>query len=134
MLFRFYKKGGVIVSKAQKFAYGAAALSMLLIPALAFAQLSNPVPPVAGPSVNLVTIQNIIQRVAQFLITIALIIAVIFILWGGIMYMAAGSDEAKAGEAKSRITNGIIGAAVVLAVGLILSTLSTIIGSGLNIG
>jgi hypothetical protein len=124
------------VSKLEKFAYGAAAFATILVPALVMAQaLGTPSNPVGGTSIGLTTdIVPLIRSVAQFLIAIALVIAVIFILWGGIMYMAAGSDEAKAGEAKSRITNGIIGAAVVLAVGLILSTLSTIIGNGLKLG
>jgi len=39
----------------------------------------------------------------------------------------AGDDAAKATAAKSRIVNGIIGALVVLAVGLILQTLATVV-------
>jgi TRAP-type C4-dicarboxylate transport system permease small subunit len=73
-----------------------------------------------------------INQVADFLIAVALIIAVIFIIWGGIMYMTAGADEAKATEAKSRIKNGIIGAAVVLAVGMILSTVTSILAGSLQ--
>jgi hypothetical protein len=61
------------------------------------------------------------------MILISVIIAVIFIVWGGMMYMMAGDDAAKSGAAKSRIVNGIIGALVVLAVGLILQTLASIV-------
>lgn len=117
------------MSKVKKFAYGASTVGLLLLPALVFAQLGTPVNPVPGQALNLTTISALIQQVARFLIAIALIIAVIFILWGGIMYMSAGADEGKATEAKARIKNGIIGAAVVLAVGLILSTLSQLIST-----
>ena len=43
------------------------------------------------------------------------------------MYMMAGDDTAKSGAAKTRIFNGIIGALVVLAVGLILQTLAAVV-------
>ena len=41
--------------------------------------------------------------------------------------MMAGDDTAKSGAAKTRIVNGIIGALVVLAVGLILQTLASLV-------
>lgn len=120
-----------MVSKSNKVISSMVLLALLLGPAFAYAQaLQNPVPPVSGQIFNLARIVLIIQQVANFLIAVALIIAVIFILWGGIMYMSAGADEAKATEAKARIKNGIIGAAVVLAVGLIMSTLASIIATG----
>ena len=71
------------------------------------------------------TIPNI--QIARFLIVVGVVLAVIFIVWGGIMYMVAGGDETKAEEAKSRIMNGVIGAAVVLAVGVILQTVAGLI-------
>jgi len=117
------------VNKAYKRIVGVAMLGMALVPVLALAQLTNPTPPVTGQQVGLVRITDLIRQVATFLIAVALIVAVIFILWGGIMYMAAGSDESKATAAKDRIKNGVIGAAVVLAVGLILSTVAQIINS-----
>lgn len=99
---------------------------VVLTPVLAFA-LPTPTPPVTGTGITLVEIQTLITRIAQFLIVVAVIIAVIFIIWGGILYMAARGDETKAETAKTTIYNGIIGAAVVLGVGVILQTLAGII-------
>jgi len=62
------------------------------------------------------------ERIAEFLIGVAPIIAVIVILWGGITYMAAGSSEEKASRAKRRLINGFIGAVVIFGVGVILQT------------
>jgi hypothetical protein len=100
---------------------------MLLLPLAVFAQLSPPTPPISGTAFTLAEAQTIINRIAQFLIAISLIIAVIFIIWGGIRYMAAGADAAKAAAARQIIFNGIIGALVVLAIGVILQTLSGVI-------
>jgi TRAP-type C4-dicarboxylate transport system permease small subunit len=66
---------------------------------------------------------GLIQQVAQFLINVAPLFAVIFIIWGGITYMAAGADEEKAKQAKTRIKNAIIGSFVIFGVGIILQTI-----------
>jgi hypothetical protein len=101
--------------------------AMALMPVMVLAQLPTPTSPYAGQPITLADVQGLIETVARFLILISVIIAVIFIVWGGIMYMMAGDDAAKAGAAKSRIVNGIIGALVVLAVGLILQTLASLV-------
>ena len=103
------------------------AIAMALMPALVLAQLPTPTSPYGGQALTLTDIQGLIETVARFLIVISVIVAVIFIVWGGMMYMMAGDDAAKSGAAKSRIVNGIIGALVVLAVGLILQTLPSLV-------
>jgi|SRR3989344_258096 len=106
------------------------ATAMALLPVLVLAQglgIPTPTSPYAGAPVTLQDIQGLIETVARFLILISVVVAIIFIVWGGMMYMMAGDDAAKAGAAKTRIVNGIIGALVVLAVGLILQTLATVV-------
>ena len=103
------------------------ATAMALLPALVFAQLPTPTSPYAGQPITLTDVQGIIETIARFMILISVVIAVIFIVWGGISYMSAGDDASAAGAAKSRIVNGIIGALVVLAVGLILQTLASLV-------
>ena len=87
--------------------------------------LVPPAPPsgVTGGAVTLGGIQDILQSVAQFLIIVSMVIAVIMIVYGGIRWMIA-SDPA---EAKKIVMNGIIGAAIVLAVGIILQTIGYVI-------
>ncbi|OGM98376.1 MAG: hypothetical protein A2817_03210 [Candidatus Yanofskybacteria bacterium RIFCSPHIGHO2_01_FULL_39_8b] len=103
------------------------ATAMALMPALVLAQLPTPTSPYAGAPITLTDVQDIVETIARFLILISVVIAVIFIVWGGMMYMMAGDDVAKSGAAKTRIVNGIIGALVVLAVGLILQTLASLV-------
>ncbi len=104
------------------------ATALALLPAFVLAQgLPTPTSPYAGAPVTLLDIQGVITTIARFLIFVSVVIAVIFIVWGGISYMSAGDDSSKSGAAKSRIVNGIIGALVVLAVGLILQTLASLV-------
>ena len=114
------------MSNTKKFVYVGIMVMALLMPVLVWA-LPVPTAPVGGTPVTLSEIEARIRQIAQFIIVVSVILAVIFIIWGGITYMTAGGDETKAGAAKTRILNGVIGAAVVLAVGVILQTLAALI-------
>lgn len=80
-----------------------------------------------GQPVTLSELDDLIQLIASFMIVTSVILAIIFIVWGGITYMAAGADTTKVIEAQTRIKNGVIGAAVVLGVGVIISTIAGIV-------
>ena len=114
------------MSNTKKFVYVGMMVMALAMPVLVLA-LVGPTLPLGGTAVNLTEIEQRVRQVAQFIIVVSVILAVIFIIWGGIAYMTAGGDETKATSAKTRIWNGVIGAAVVLAVGVILQTLSALI-------
>ena len=115
------------MTKFHKVARAGIITAMALMPALVLAQLPTPTSPYAGAPITLTDVQGLIETVARFLILTSVVVAVIFIVWGGIAYMSAGDDTSKSGAAKSRIVNGIIGALVVLAVGLILQTLASLV-------
>ena len=115
------------MNKIQKVAYISMTALVLLMPVLVFAALPNPGVPLGGGAVTLSEIEQRINQIAQFLIIVGVVLAVIFIIWGGIAYMFAGGDETKSKAAKDRIKNGIIGAAVVLAVGVILQSVAGLV-------
>lgn len=115
------------MNRLQKVGYVSMTALVLLMPVLVFAALPAPVVPVQGGAVTLAEIQDRITTIARFLILVGVVLAVIFIIWGGIAYMFAGGAEEKTVAAKERIKNGIIGAAVVLAVGVILQTVAGLI-------
>lgn len=97
-------------------------LTLVLLPMLVFAaSFPNPTSPVSGGAITLIEIQNRIEQIASFLIIVGVILAVIFIIWGGITYMV------DAEKGKARLLSGIIGAAVVLGVGVILQTLAALV-------
>src|SRR3989344_1062552 len=80
-----------------------------------------------GQPVTFTELDYLMLRIASFMIVTSVLLAIIFIVWGGITYMAAGADTTKVTEAQTRIKNGVIGAAVVLGVGVIISTLAGIV-------
>lgn len=86
------------------------------------------IPP--GKPITLGTIQLLITQVVVFLIIVSGIIAVIFIIWSGIMYMMAGDDTTKATAAKGKLKSAIIGAAIILGVGVIMATVQAIVTCG----
>lgn len=98
----------------------------LVAPALSLAALPNPSLPVTGAPITLAEIEDRIVQIARFLITMSLIIAVIAIVWGGILW-ASGGDSKRVDKGKAFVKNGIIGAVIVLAVGVILQTLAGLI-------
>ena len=102
--------------------------AMMLMPRLALAAPGDPItnlPP--GPPLTLTRIGGILDIVSDFLIFWGVVVAVIFIIWGGITYMAAGGDPEAATKAKTRIWNGVIGAIVVLGIGLIIRTIQALL-------
>jgi len=107
------------ISKAVYIGLTAAAL-MLPLAALAIV-LPNPSPVIGGGALTLTEIQDRIQQVAQFLIIISVVVAVIIIIIGGIGWMIGAE------WGKTFFKNGIIGAAIVLGVGVILQTLAGLI-------
>lgn len=94
------------------------------IPFLALAVLPQPTNPLGGNALSLAEIQVIIERVARFLITVSIVVAVIFIVWGAIVWMTSAGDDARAKAGKAWIKNGLLGAVIVFAVGVILQTIA----------
>jgi hypothetical protein len=88
---------------------------------LAFADIFYPQAG-GGTALTLDKIQAIIETVANWLMVVGVVIAVIYIIWGGITWMAARGDPTKVKKAQDAITHGIIGAVIVLGVGVILRT------------
>ena len=80
-----------------------------------------------GNPITIDEVDSLIGRIAQFLVVTSVLIAVIMIVWSGITYMYAGSDATKVGEAQTRLKNAVIGAAIVLGVGVIIQTIAGIV-------
>ncbi len=119
----------LIKKNFSKIVFGLVALFVFAIPMFSLAALQTPVPPVTGNAITLDKLERWISQIATFLITISMVLAVIIIIWGGINYMFARGDDTKLKSAKAMIINGIIGAAVILGVGLILRTLQLLVQS-----
>lgn len=80
-----------------------------------------------GRPITLTDLDYIIFRVSTFFITISGVLVMIFIIWSGITYMYAGDDTAKVDSAKARLRSGIIGAAIIFGVGVIIQTIASVV-------
>jgi hypothetical protein len=81
----------------------------------------------AGRPITFNEIDSVISRVAQFLLVVSVLIAIIMIVWSGITYMYAGADADKVTQAQARLKSAVIGAAIVLGVGVIINTIAGIV-------
>ena len=98
----------------------------VLLPVVVLAQLPAQTVPIV-PGTTLTEVENIIRRIAQFFLVIGVILAVIYIIYGGILWMNAGSDPEKIKNGTTRMKQGAWGALIILAVGLILQTLAGVV-------
>ena len=81
----------------------------------------------SGKPITLTALEYIIFRVSTFLITTSAVLALIFIIWSGITYMYAGENTDKVKNAQARLRSGIIGAAIVFGVGVIIQTIASVV-------
>lgn len=61
------------------------------------------------------TLLEIIQNVLNFLLSLVGVLAIVMLVWGGVMYLTSAGDEKRADTAKSIVKWAIIGIAVALA-------------------
>ncbi|MBI2064618.1 MAG: hypothetical protein HYT62_01030 [Candidatus Yanofskybacteria bacterium] len=78
------------------------------------------VPPVASDLVSL------LENIGGFLIVAAGVVAGIVIIVSGIVYMSSGSDTGRLTTAKAIFKNGIVGALIIFAAGIIINTIALI--------
>lgn len=74
-------------------------------------------------------IVDLIDKASNWLYVIGFAIALLVVIIGGISYMTAGGNEDRQKSAKKTIITGLVGAAIVLLAGIILSTLASFIGA-----
>lgn len=95
---------------------------------LAIVQIIIPTTPVPSQQgLTLAELGSIIAIIGLFLTSIAVLFAIIAIIVSGIMYMRAGANTTKITEAQTWLKNALIGALIVLGVGMIINTIANII-------
>lgn len=81
-------------------------------------------PPIQGTPIEVQDVENLIEGIANFLLTIGGIIAVGYMVYGGIKMATSGGNDTGFGEGKKILTNAIIGAVVIFGVGVIINTIA----------
>lgn len=70
----------------------------------------------------------LISRVVSVALMVAAIAVFAFLVWGGISWITSGGDKGKVEEARNRITNALIGLAIVAAAWAIMNLISYFFG------
>ena len=81
----------------------------------------------AGNAVTFDDIGSIVTTIARFLIVMSTLVAVIFIVWSGIMMMAAQSDPTAFTKARTRLIHAIWGVGVAMGVFVIINTVAGVV-------
>lgn len=92
------------------------------------AQIIIPTTPVLGPrGLTLAELGSLIAIVGSFLTNVGVLLAIIAIIVSGIMYMKAGDNQIQITKAKSWFKNALLGALIVLGVGVIINTIANVV-------
>ena len=85
-------------------------------------------PPPGYSNLENINVNNIIPDIVSTLLFLAFIVALIFLLIGGIRWIMSGGDKAASESAKGTLTAAIIGLVIVLLVWAILNLFEMIFG------
>jgi len=83
---------------------------------------------VSEPGVGVTQIEKLITSGFAIAVIIGAVVMFAMLILGGYAWMTAGGDKAKVEEARTRITNGLIGLAVVAAAWAIMTVVSNFFG------
>ena len=72
------------------------------------------------------TLWLIIGQIVNIILIVVGVLAVLFLIYGGILYLTAGGDAEKAAKGRTAITNAIIGIVIIM---LALAIYNFVIGS-----
>ena len=112
--------------KIAKFVVPAAMIAVPLLTLASIPVATNPINDNNNP-LTLSEVQSIIQTIASFIMIVAVVIAVIAIVWGAIVLITAGGSADRTKTGWAWIWKGIVGAAVVFAIGIILQTVAGLV-------
>lgn len=114
----------------------ATAGTYLALASSAFAQNVNPCGNVGAFSklcnLNANNLGGIIGAAVTFILVIAVLIALFFLIWGGVSWITSGGDKAKVESARGRIIAAIVGLVIAFLAFFILSLALSFFGLSLS--
>lgn len=106
---------------------GAIGTSLAYAP-LAFAQTTNINIDAAQAGFRITDLSRLINALLRFTLGVVGLLVFIYLIWGGVEWLTAGGDKSKTESARQKITNAIIGLAIVAAAFAIGTVLSNFFG------
>lgn len=76
------------------------------------------------------TFMDILNNVVNWILILAGSIAVVYLIYGGILYITAGGDAEKATKGRTAVVNAIIGIVIILLALVIVQWVSRIVKTG----
>lgn len=70
--------------------------------------------PIQAPVITGDSLETIVSRIIGIILIVVGILVVVYLIYGGILYITAGGDADKAGKGRTAITNAIIGLIIVI--------------------
>jgi type IV secretory pathway VirB2 component (pilin) len=113
----------ILKKQSKKIIFSVFALAILLSPMLALAAWE--LPDVSGMNLPTGTLSEVVLNITDWILGFAGILALLFIIWGGIQYTTASGNEDQMQNAKKTIQWGIIGLVIV---GLSYAIVKTVVG------
>ena len=93
---------------------GILTLAVLLLPSVAFGQLTIDANLAGTFGLGDADLQETVIQIVQWVLGLLGLIAVIMILYGGFVWITAGGNEDKVGQAKKIISAAVVGLIIVL--------------------
>jgi len=81
-------------------------------------------------NLNIVNLNTFISKGIQLVVGIAAILLFVFLVWGGIEWITSGGDKTKVENARNRITNALIGLAIVALAWAVQALITNLFGLG----
>lgn len=106
-----------------------AGISYLLLTSTALAQNSKLVNPKSNFVGSNVKVQDLTQLATQWIFYIAVFLAVVYLMFGGIRWITSRGDKQGVESARKHIISAVIGLAVVLGTFFILNLVFTLLGT-----
>jgi hypothetical protein len=75
-------------------------------------------------------IPEVIQRILTLVLIVAVVIALFFLIWGGIRWIMSGGDKGKVETARSTIIGAIVGLIIALLAFFIINVVLQLLGVG----
>lgn len=79
---------------------------------------------------NCSTVSFLIQAVVNSFFALVWVVAIVFFVYGGLLFITSAGDKNKAETAKNALTQGLIGLVIVLGVNVIVSIISRLFTGG----
>lgn len=103
--------------------------STLLLSSIAFAQTQINLAPPTGAQTS-IQLEKIPQFIVTLLFVVGIVIALAFLIYGGIKWILSGGDKAAVDAARKHIVAAIIGLVIVVSAFIILNVVFTLLFGG----